>query len=160
MTFNQSSWQLHNSKVYNIAGDLHLTEQSGPSEFVAVVEELRARIRALENVPEPQLAAVDQELAEVADLGETVRSDAGDADADDTGLADDDSDPGGTESDGTDSDDPDGSPDAGDSTRSGRVVRGLARVGALLRGLTGAANAANELGASVDELAQWAGHHL
>ncbi|GHE52182.1 hypothetical protein GCM10014715_01000 [Streptomyces spiralis] len=155
MTFSQSSWQLHNSNVYNITGDLHLTERSGPADFVAVVEELRARVRALENVPEPELAAVDAELAQVSALGESGRSDTGHADADDTGLADD-----GSDQDGTDSDGPDGSPDPDGSTRSGTAVRGLARVGALLRGLTGAANAANELGASVDQLAQWAGHHL
>ncbi|MFF9621682.1 hypothetical protein [Streptomyces griseosporeus] len=128
MTFDQSSWQLHNSRVYNISGDLHLTEQSGPAEFVAAVEEMRARVRALDNVDAPDIAAVDAELAEVAALGD------GDPD--------------------TAVDDPE------DSTRSGRAVRGLARVGALLRGLTGAATAAGELGASVDELAQWAGHHL
>ncbi|MGV9345504.1 hypothetical protein ACWDSD_11960 [Streptomyces spiralis] len=61
MTFSQSSWQLHNSNVYNITGDLHLTERSGPADFVAVVEELRARVRALENVPRavpPPAAAV------------------------------------------------------------------------------------------------------
>jgi hypothetical protein len=142
MTFNQSNW--HVNKVYNIGGDLHLTEQSGPADFVAAVEELRARARALENVPAPERAALDQELAEVAALGELD-------DAESAGPAED------AEADAEGTDD---AADAGDSTRSGRAVRGLARVGALLRGLTGAATAANELGVSVDELAQWAGHHL
>lgn len=67
MTFQQNNWQLHGSKVYNIAGDLHLTEHSSPQEFSAVLDELRARIRALDTIPEADLEVIDAELAETHD---------------------------------------------------------------------------------------------
>jgi hypothetical protein len=35
MTFDRSSWQLHPSTVYNVAGDLYLAERSGLQEFAA-----------------------------------------------------------------------------------------------------------------------------
>ena len=63
MTFDQSSWQLHNSRVYNIAGDLHLTEQSGPQDFADAVTRVRTDLGALDDVPEDERAALDGELA-------------------------------------------------------------------------------------------------
>ncbi|MET7568190.1 hypothetical protein ABZT04_06750 [Streptomyces sp. NPDC005492] len=67
MTFDQSSWQLHNSRVYNIAGDLHLTEQSGPREFADAVTRVQADLGALDYVPESERAALDGELALVVE---------------------------------------------------------------------------------------------
>ncbi|MER6024655.1 hypothetical protein [Streptomyces sp. NPDC001851] len=64
MTFHQNHWQLQGSKVYNIAGDLRLTEQSGPQEFAAVLRELRTRIGALESLSEPERADLDRDLAQ------------------------------------------------------------------------------------------------
>ncbi|MFF0010254.1 hypothetical protein [Streptomyces sp. NPDC005374] len=63
MTFDQSSWQLHNSRVYNIAGDLHLTEQSGPQDFADAMTRVRADLGALDGVPEDERTALDEELA-------------------------------------------------------------------------------------------------
>lgn len=65
MTFNQSSWQLQNSTVYNIAGGLTLTQQSGTAKFAEVVAELRKRVRALEDVPASEREALDVELADL-----------------------------------------------------------------------------------------------
>ncbi|MEW2509700.1 hypothetical protein [Streptomyces sp. NPDC046870] len=63
MTFHQENWQLHGSKVYNIGGDLRLTEQSSPQEFAAVLQELRARLAALETLPEADRRDIDEDLA-------------------------------------------------------------------------------------------------
>lgn len=78
MTFDQSSWQLHHSKVYNVAGDLHLTEQSGPREFAAVVESLRERLGTLEGVPDDEQSALDEELADIAASASSDGSDEAD----------------------------------------------------------------------------------
>lgn len=111
MTFNQSSWQLQNSTVYNIAGGLYLTQQSGTPEFAHVVAELRERIRALEDVPESERETLDQELADIV-------VDSGDADS--------------AEDDGGEGERPDGDAVAGRLTRIGDRLRALA-------GTTGAA---------------------
>ncbi|MFC8515911.1 hypothetical protein [Streptomyces sp. NPDC057257] len=134
MTFDQSSWQLSNSRVYNIAGDLRLTEGGGPAEFAAVVAELRSRVQALEGVSESERAAVDAELAQVVGLSESV----GEADAGPPG---------------------DDEIDDGDDSRRG-IVRRLGRARDLLRGVTGTVTAATELGDSLDTLAHWAGQQF
>jgi hypothetical protein len=144
MTFNQSSWQLHNSRVFNIAGDLRLTEQSGPAEFAEAVAELRSRIGALEGVPESERAALDAELADIA--GDALEG-AGEAGP---GTS--------AEPDAEDSDDPEdteAAPDGTDDAVTGRLTRFANR----LRALRGTAAAAAELGNTVDELARWAGGH-
>ncbi|MFC9128903.1 hypothetical protein ACFT4A_18920 [Streptomyces sp. NPDC057099] len=84
MTINQPGWQFHgNARIYTIAGDLHLTEASGPQEFTEVLGELRSRIRELEGVPTEELAQVDTELAQVVDAAGD-----GDGDADEDGDGD------------------------------------------------------------------------
>ncbi|MFI6400929.1 hypothetical protein [Streptomyces sp. NPDC050548] len=155
MTFDQSSWQLHNSRVYNIAGDLRLTEQSGPAEFAEAVAELRSRIGALEGVPESERTALDAELADIAEdalggtheagdgAGTSAEPDAeGSDDTEDTeGLAG--------------PDDTEATPGGTDDAVTGRLTRLAHR----LRALRGTAAAATELGNTVDELARWAGGH-
>ncbi|MDT9697748.1 hypothetical protein [Streptomyces sp. P17] len=68
--FDQSGWQLQNSRVYNIAGNLTLTEHSGPREFAEVVAELQSQVRALTDVAESEREAVNAELAEALANGE------------------------------------------------------------------------------------------
>jgi hypothetical protein len=84
VTINQPGWQFHgNARIYTIAGDLHLTEASGPQEFAEVLGELRSRIRELEGVPAEELARVDTELAQVVDPAAGGEGDAdGDTDED------------------------------------------------------------------------------
>ncbi|CCK27730.1 hypothetical protein BN159_3351 [Streptomyces davaonensis JCM 4913] len=69
-SFDQSGWQLQNSRVYNIAGNLTLTEHSGPREFAEVVAELQSRVRKLTDVAEAEREAVNTELAEALAGGE------------------------------------------------------------------------------------------
>ncbi|MEV6479022.1 hypothetical protein [Streptomyces sp. NPDC051576] len=144
MTFDQSSWQLHNSRVFNIAGDLRLTEQSGPAEFAEAVAELRSRVGALEGVPESERAALDAELAQIAGdaLGGTGEADGDTAADPDVEAA-------------NDQDDAEAAPDGTDDAVTGRLTRFANR----LRALRGTAAAAAELGNTVDELARWAGGH-
>ncbi|MGX5184199.1 hypothetical protein ACWKT5_15580 [Streptomyces avermitilis] len=136
MVFNQSGWNV--GKVYNIAGDLRLTDRSSPQEFAEALNELRSRIRALEDVPGADLAAMDAELAQAALAADTHAGEDATADAasgeDATG---------------------DG-PSPGDDIVAGR----LTRVANRLRALGTATAAASELGTSLDTMAQWVGHHL
>ncbi|MFE9994363.1 hypothetical protein [Streptomyces avermitilis] len=136
MVFNQSGWNV--GKVYNIAGDLRLTDRSSPQEFAEALNELRSRIRALEDVPGADLAAMDAELAQAALAADTHAGEDATADAasgeDATG---------------------DGPP-PGDDIVAGR----LTRVANRLRALGTATAAASELGTSLDTMAQWVGHHL
>ncbi|MER5518999.1 hypothetical protein [Streptomyces sp. NPDC002763] len=140
MTFDQSSWRVENSRIYNIAGSLHLTEESGPREFAEAVAEVRSRLQALENVSEAERSAIDEELAEAESLGEDAPGATEDGDGSDEGGAD-----------------AEGSADA---DTGGRIVRALSRARALLSAATGAATAASELGDSVGSLAHWAEQHL
>ncbi|MGH1551263.1 hypothetical protein ACRAWF_00690 [Streptomyces sp. L7] len=164
MTFDQSSWQLENSRVYNIAGDLRLTEQSGPADFAEVIAELRSRIGALEGVADSERAALDAELAGIAEdaLGDTDEAGdgAGTSAEPDTEGSDAPEDPEGTEDPaGTegpaDPDDAEVAPGGADDAVTGRLTRLAHR----LRALRGTAVAATELGNTVDELARWAGGH-
>ncbi|MFI6011800.1 hypothetical protein ACIBAG_23790 [Streptomyces sp. NPDC051243] len=83
MTINQSGWQFHGSaRVYTIAGDLHLTENSGPQEFAAVLNELRTRIQALEEIPAEELADLDAELEQAAETGPGEDDDEAEVDGD------------------------------------------------------------------------------
>ncbi|MEU9363827.1 hypothetical protein AB0D78_11395 [Streptomyces avermitilis] len=136
MVFHQSGWNV--GKVYNIAGDLHLTDRSSPREFAEALNELRSRIRALEDVPDADLTAMDAELAQAALAAHT--RDGEDA-ADDAATGDD------ATGDGLSS---------GDDIVAGR----LTRVANRLRALGTATAAASELGTSLDTMAQWVGHHL
>lgn len=149
MTFDQSSWQLHNSRVFNIAGDLRLTEQSGPAEFAEAVAELRSRVGALEGVPESARAALDAELVGIAGdaLGGTGDAADGTATEPDAEAADDPA-----------ADDPEDAEAASDGTDDAVTGR-LTRLANRLRALRGTAAAAAELGNTVDELARWAGGH-
>jgi len=132
MTFDQSSWQLHNSRVYNIAGDLYLTEQSGLLDLANAVARLRSDLGGLETVPEAERAAIDEELAGIA------------AQTDET----------------SDTEDPDAE-EQDDGTSTGDVIAGrLARLANRLRALRGTTTAAVQLGESVDSLAHWAGQHF
>ncbi|XUL90769.1 hypothetical protein ACQ86D_32530 [Streptomyces galilaeus] len=161
MTFDQSSWQLENSRVYNIAGDLRLTEQSGPADFAEAVAELRSRIGALEGVPDSERAALDAELAGIAEdaLGDTDEAGdgAGTSAEPDTEGSDAPEDPEGTEDPegSADPDDAEAAPGGADDAVTGRLTRLAHR----LRALRGTAAAATELGNTVDELARWAGGH-
>ncbi|MET8025752.1 hypothetical protein [Streptomyces avermitilis] len=136
MVFNQSGWNV--GKVYNIAGDLHLTDRSSPREFAEALNELRSRIRALEDVPDADLTAMDAELAQ-AELAAHTRD--GEDATDDAATGDD------ATGDG---------PSPGDDIVAGR----LTRVANRLRALGTATAAASELGTSLDTMAQWVGHHL
>ncbi|MFG2778797.1 hypothetical protein ACGFY7_13255 [Streptomyces prunicolor] len=147
MTFDQSSWQLHNSRVFNIAGDLRLTEQSGPAEFAEAVTELRSRIGALEGVPESERAALDAELADIANIAGDALEGASEAGH---GTS--------AEPDAVDADAPEDTEDAPDGTDDAVTGR-LTRFANRLRALRGTAAAAAELGNTVDELARWAGGH-
>ncbi|MGW7048432.1 hypothetical protein ACWGDT_38370 [Streptomyces avermitilis] len=139
MVFNQSGWNV--GKVYNIAGDLRLTDRSSPREFAEALNELRSRIRALEDVPDTDLAAMDAELAQAALAADTHDGDDGDDSTDDDATGD------VATGDG---------PSPGDDIVAGR----LTRVANRLRALGTATAAASELGTSLDTMAQWVGHHL
>ncbi|GAA5707504.1 MULTISPECIES: hypothetical protein [Streptomyces] len=140
MVFNQSGWNV--GKVYNIAGDLRLTDRSSPQEFAEALNELRSRIRALEDVPGADLAAMDAELAQAALAADTHAGEhATDAATDDAASGED------ATGDG---------PSPGDDIVAGR----LTRVANRLRALGTATAAASELGTSLDTMAQWVGHHL
>ncbi|MDV9172953.1 hypothetical protein R6V09_22910 [Streptomyces sp. W16] len=154
MTFDQSSWQLNNSRVFNIAGDLRLTEQSGPAEFAEAIAELRSRIGALEGVTESERAALDAELAGIAGdalegAGEVADGTAAEPDAEGS------DDPEAPEAESDDPEDADAARDGTDDAVTGRLTRFANR----LRALRGTAAAATELGNTVDELARWAGGH-
>ncbi|MEU2587770.1 hypothetical protein ABZ612_33625 [Streptomyces avermitilis] len=136
MVFNQSGWDV--GKVYNIAGDLRLTDRSSPREFTEALNELRSRIRALEDVPDAALAAMDAELAQAALAADTH-------DGEDS-----------TDDDATGDDATGDGPVPGDDIVAGR----LTRVANRLRALGTATAAASELGTSLDTMAQWVGHHL
>lgn len=69
-SFDQSHWQLQNSRVYNIAGGLTLTEHSGAREFAEVVTQLQSRIRELTDLTESDREAVNAELAEALASGD------------------------------------------------------------------------------------------
>lgn len=147
MTFDQSSWKIENSRIYNIAGDLRLTEESGPRELAEAITQARSRLRALDGLPDAERAAIDEELVQA---GEAAAQD--DVDGDDgSGSGDDETDGG----------------EAADANSGGRVARALRRAGALLGAVTGAATAAtgaaaaaSELGDSLGSLAQWAEQHM
>ncbi|MFB7246920.1 hypothetical protein CW362_35785 [Streptomyces populi] len=81
MTFHQENWQLQGSKVYNITGDLHLTEQSGTAEFVAALNELRSKVQELTDLPTEERRELDQDLAAADPTADTDGVDATDGDA-------------------------------------------------------------------------------
>lgn len=69
-SFDQSGWQLQSSRVYNIAGNLTLTEHSGPDELAEVVTGLQSRVRELTGIAEADREAVNAALAEAVASGD------------------------------------------------------------------------------------------
>jgi len=140
VNFDQRGWQFHdNSKVVQVTGDLHLTEQSGLREFTAVLDELRSRILATDGIPAADRTALDAQLTEASAAAQPNA----DAHADADGAPD------------------DGEPAGEEQETTGDAMAGrLTRIANRLRALGATTAAAAELGTSVDTLAQWAGQHF